>query len=319
MLAALLIAPIAFPGGSANDFAKFLAEQTHHSVVIGQAYVRPVEKANLDVSNFELLARNTRSQTHLRFAPGVEMILQDELLPPCRMGWTTIAGTAKDPKWVDLTGVKDGKVTFHTSGDERVDPFSLEKAGFSRPLTVHWMLGKFPLAIQADGMDEKQFLAYVAKATGGYFVVTAKAFRLELDPDQLRRRASNMLDLSLKNDPNAANPYEGVQARVEFLKAVLQDASRSELAAAFASDKSKVQGDLRTNSETVRTLIRRMKTDKSFDPDTGAVNTPAGPINLEEATKAQFVLEANFHAALQFTFKGEEGKDPPILRMEFGG
>jgi hypothetical protein len=319
MLTALLLTTATFPGGSANDFADFLHLQTSKSVVIAQAYMRPVEKAELEPDNLNELARGTRAKTHLRFVAGSDMILQDELLPPERMAWTTVKERVIEPKWVEVSGMKDGKLTFRTTGDERLDPLSLEKAKFSRPVSVHWMLGKYALSVRAQDLDERTFLTYVAKATGGFLQINAKGYRLELDSDQLRKRALNMLALSLKNDPLAGNPYEGVQGRIEILTGMLEDASKADLATAFATPESKVEVPLKSNAQTMRAMMRMAKASpNSYDPETGALRTPAGPLFLDQAAKAQFVLKATFRGALEFTFKGEEGKPPPFIRIEIG-
>jgi hypothetical protein len=113
---------------------------------------------------------------------------------------------------------KDGKVTLKTNPGEAIDPFTLSKIKFSKPLMVEdWFAGnpnRNLLALDVKGMDEREFLREIAKALGARFDYSGPNYRLSFDALEFKTRtlptiqeAARLLSQNQRpNQPNGAPP-----------------------------------------------------------------------------------------------------------------
>jgi hypothetical protein len=71
--------------------------------------------------------------------------------------------------------------------NEFISLSSLDKCKFSKPLSVHWFVGRYRATACAKDVDETDFLSLLAKASMGKLVVKEKSMRIDLDPTQFRK------------------------------------------------------------------------------------------------------------------------------------
>lgn len=184
------------------------------------------------------------------------------------------------------------------------------------------MLEKQALSIIVKGMDEKQFLTYVAKAAGGFLQDTPKAYRMELDGEQFRKRAVNMLILRLDNDSSLNNEYEFETSKgpTDILIGIFRAAPAGVIAAAFKSPDSHATTDLTIGSEAAKawvTVMKRPNPDgrSKMDPKTGTVRTPMGEMSFGPNTLLKVTLDASFGAKFMLTFPMPDGA-PGTMTMD---
>lgn len=127
---------------------------------------------------------------------------------------------ARGAKIVDppTDAFKDGKVTLKTNPGEAIDPFTLSKVKFSKPLMVEdWFAGNANrnlLALDVKEMDEREFLRELAKALGARFDYSGPNYRLSFDGVEFKTRtlptiqeAARIFNQNQKpNQPNGGPP-----------------------------------------------------------------------------------------------------------------
>ncbi len=311
MFLALALAAVHFPGGSAADLAKALSGASHLNVVIAQAQPKQIPAFDFDPKSFETLAWDVKSHSGMRIVAGTDVILTDDLLPG------KLAGMAEpSTKWKDIStdSVKDGKVTFETTGEERLNAAALEQLKFDKPVKVHWILRDQAMAVKADSMPATEFLTYVAKATGGRFANTKDAYMLSMDTEAIRRRALNLLALRGKTVP-PGDESKRIQGAVAFISKVLQDLTPAGFAQVFASANNQANFDIPANNPEYAVLLRQLAAadPTNIDLNALAIRGGNGTVQyLDPRRPARLTVGSNFTAILSLSTRnsGRGGRQP---------
>jgi|GEM_PF-3908693 len=313
---------VSFPGGDANEFAKSLGEATHQNIVLCQSQVTPVAKVDYDPSDLTAMARALRAKTGLAIAPGVRLTLNDGLVPVHRI--LNADFQSETPKWKELgeDAIKNGKVTFETKDKERLDPASLATAHFSKPVTVHWFFAQTPVSVWAHDMPEDEFLTYLAKSVGGQLVSSPKAYTIDFDPAEIRRRAIKRIDawpsqLARSDEDEAI----GQQKRLKLIVSILNAATTGTIYEAFKTEGGSAKFTVNRESPVVSLFGDFTKPLTQPDPEGGSgFKTPTGfihfPEQLDAAKAIELTLRSNFTTALLCHYRDASGK-PGTFSFDF--
>jgi hypothetical protein len=312
-----------FPGGSLNEFVDLVAKSTNGNVVASQGWVRPIAKFEMTADRSEL-NRILRRDTDMRITPGVDWIFSDEMLPPMRVPGVNV-GQVPQPTWKALGAdhFQDGRVTFRTEGNERLNSTSLADAPFEKPVQIHWMLQEFPVAVDVRGMEPRQFLIHVARSVGGSFQNLPNAYRLELEPTQMRTRAINMLELKQEGMPTAATapadqPAAVMRERNELLIALLRELNPQQIAQAFATSDGFVEAQLNPQGAFGAALARALEggvAGRGFNSQQLTVTSPRGTVMINTRMPIFATLRANFSGQVRLATINERGQAGPPLNI----
>ncbi len=323
MIATIVLAfsLVSFPGGSTADLTASVEKSTGRNVFIAQSFVKYVKKFDYETKSFEDLAFDIRMNAKVHLMSSTELVFGEEMLPPERMAPTQVGLGALGPAWKTVQGVdvSEGKVTFHTVGAERLDPATLARSPFSKPVTVHWLLGKYGVAINAEKMDEKQFLTCIAQSGGGKLIDGKDGYVLDLDAEELRKRALNLLAEKIASDPQSNDPAVDRKSSMRIYSEILRGADRKTIKAAFSSIDSRETADLDYSSPVVAELLSkvRIQSNSANFADRGrvALKTPGGDAFLDPRSPSVVELRGNFTAKVSFKTLDSQGK-PGDLSLE---
>lgn len=211
----LLVAAAAmtFPGGTTNDLVKSLADSFKLNVVAIESSNQTIAAFDYEPGNLNLLAQNLRWKTTMQLTPGADLIANDGMLPESVVA--PVAETRR-PKLaasmvIPADGIKGGKVHLVTTGSDLVPMRSLSSANFSKPVKIPWVYTDYAFAANVNDMAEQDFITFVAKGAGGRLLTTDKAYEIQIDPTEVRRRAIKTIEAEKPSD-------EPTQKAVEVAK-----------------------------------------------------------------------------------------------------
>jgi len=314
-----LVSGTLFPGGTANEFASFLAENAKKEVVVCQAILQKVPRADLEFGSFDLLARGIRGKAQLVVPPGSELILHDDLILPDKFEFAKPPVLSVSGRWVEFTSdkIRDGRVTFATKQDERLDPYTLESAKFSKPISVHWLFRGLSLSLNVENQTEQKFLENVAKAVGGVLSNKPTSYRIELDPEEFRKRTLNEIRRrvpftleEIKKYGTYAPELEAKYFALESFLLIFKELPRATIMEAFRTEDSKATAELQRTGELWDSFSRNLNRtgNKQFDPRTNTIRSPAGPIRINPQGAWKATISADFRLIYQ----------PPLFPLENG-
>ena len=307
-----LIGTVTFSGGNINALAKTMAEATGQNVVIFQSFTDQVKAVTFDPGDLTSMARAIRAKTGLSIAPGVELALSDGYITPERVRPIT----SRFPvEYVELprTAFVDHKITFRTEKSERLNIGALARAPFGKPLTVHWIYDRSPVAIQANEMPERDFLSHLAKALGARLIDSPKEYRLDFDPLEFKKRATNRI----LNWPDIWIPEgdsEDYHPRQAFamIGAIVNQMRSEDLIETFRKPDSKTT--FRVNKNKAIQDAFSTSLGRQLQDDGRTVNSPRGNLDLFGIFQAQQGLEVTMTA--QFSTKVRLTYHDPSLQGE---
>lgn len=209
VLIAAALSAAKFSGGTPTEFADALAKASKQNVIVQQSEGQWIPPCEFEVSDLNELARSIRSQTQMAILPGADLILTDGMLTRQRVQDATTGRPQPNERPANPTrftfqpiritkipfghSLKNGKVSFETKKDEGLDVMTLKDA-FSKPVRIHWLLDESIVSCRVADMPEVDFLKWVAKAVGGRLISNAKEYIMDLDTNEIRRRAINALN-----------------------------------------------------------------------------------------------------------------------------
>jgi hypothetical protein len=312
-----------FPGGSANDLTAHLAESTKQNVVFAASTLDTIGTVSYDPQDLKDISRKLRMRK-IQIAAGVNLILNDGMILPARV--TDEPEYCRQPDWLQMStrNIQDGKVTLATKGKDRLDPMSLAKVPFSKPVKVHWFYEGLPVAVNVREMPEADFLKYMAKAVGAKLFIGAKEYRLDFDPDEVRKRTINLLSSWMANREFVVYWQETEEIdriwqpkpeeRIQMLLEAINEMPLTTFAQAFTATEGVGVFAPPGRGKTVRTFVETVLTTcltYQYGDRHDAVRTPLGYLPLESFQDGTIRYE--LHLSSQFTlkllFKPREGRD----------
>jgi len=302
---ALAASLVTFPGGSTGDLVESVHEATNRNVFITQAFVQPVKKFDFDTKSYDDLAFDIRMGAKVHVVPGSDLVFEDTMLPPIRMPSLGVAQGVM-PKWESLSpeNIAKGLVTFQTSGDERLDPVYLDRAPFSKPVIVNWMLGKYGVAVNVEKMPEKAFLTCIAQSVGGKLVEDKENYHLDLDPEAFRTRVLDLLAARTPSDgpkPDAATQEK--ENRILLLAAIIRDADADTLLKAFKEPGSAAEFSANSSSALASDIAQVLTETGQARPRGRMLEAKIGNglAFLDARTEMVVTLKADFTARIAIT------------------
>lgn len=256
----LLLAIATFPGGNFNDLAASLAEATGRPAVVSLSSARGRMKSfSFDAADEDAFSRTVLKEIGLMRAPGVTVVFHDGQLPSARVSqraWNqpeTVAAKA-----FSADSVKAGRVTFRTEKTESLDLKTL--AGFAKPVVSHWYFEGLAIGVSAKDVPEMEFLSLVAKGIGGRFLNTSAAFKIDIDPAEIRSRAVRTIQAeAMPTESDGASLQNKERA---FRIAALNAISNEEISRLLAQPGNTVRVAVRNGSpveSAAVALIREME------------------------------------------------------------
>jgi hypothetical protein len=320
LLSLLAVAATHFGGGSANDLAKSIHEATGQNVVVYQAVTKPIPVFDYDTSNLNVFAQTLRSKAGLMMAPGSDYILYDGTLPPTKMPPRYFSGQSgpMGGKGLSSDAIQDGKITVKTTGTDGIAIAALANAPFSKKLTADPYFDGIAVFAQVKDQPERDFLNWVAKASGGRIVMVKDTYSLQVDGNEVRNRAIRMVSDRLK----ALAKNAGDRSRDELMLAVLQQATPADIALLVNGKKPEIQYEIGRGSPlataaTARlTAIEDAQTRQPRQTAASQAPIPLGIMSRIDSRRSSYaVLGGNLEAYLDIAVMAPDGRPAGIQRF----
>ena len=332
----ILLAIATFPGGNFNDLAASLSEATGKPAVVSLSSARGSMKSfSFDTADEGAFGRTVLKEIGLMRAPGVTVVFHDGQLPSAKVSqkpWNQPESVS--PKAFSAASVKAGKVNFRTEKTESLDLKTL--AGFAKPVESHWFFEGLAIGVVAKDVPEMDFLGLVAKGIGGRFLNTSAAFKIDIDPVDIRTRAVRTIQAE-------AIPTEGDEAAIlnkerAFRIAALNALSNEEMSRLFLQPGNQVRVAVRTGSpvegaavalirEMEAQQLRALRTERTPEDSRRADTLPryvrgdtnfVGILNrVDTRRQAMLVINQRFEASLEVPVV--DGRGRTSTERLFGG
>jgi hypothetical protein len=194
-----VMAPLSFEGGSPDAFAEAYFRATNEPVaVVATEPVLPAFETEAETQ----MGRNTAIDraTPLRRAEDALNSFGFDLWP--HEGKRIIAGDGgvnpfqeagtepfpnRRPLPAENVRIEDGMVTVVPEADRYVTLAGLAELDWTKPLTVHWIVARIPVAVRAVEMPEERFLRMVASAAGARLTIGRRSVDAQPDIEVYRR------------------------------------------------------------------------------------------------------------------------------------
>lgn len=226
MLAAILLAQkpaiVDFKGGSAEKFVGAIADVLHTPVMAAFSREVKVDPIKIDLSQRDSAFSAINSKTKLTMVGGTDWLLHDNYYP--EEWFTKLAASVVPAARTNVQNlsklVSDGTVTWDSRHQGLFNFGDLQKANFSKKLTVFWMFRPEALAVSVKKEPEKEFLINAAKACGGLLTTTNDGYVIQADWSHAYGRLDKTAAQMISRD--AKVPYQ-IQLQRELWYAMLQE------------------------------------------------------------------------------------------------
>ncbi|MBN9500699.1 MAG: hypothetical protein BGO01_08670 [Armatimonadetes bacterium 55-13] len=343
LLAVTALALVKFPGGTPNEFADSIVDSTKQNAIIVQGDAAMVDDCEYEPADFNEMARLIRNQTDLMILPGLDMVLSDGMLSqklvtatqPTRIirrrsrGNQQVLGSNSGDKEavkplslsaVELqpTAIKDGKITFATKKQERLDLSSLQKL-LSQPLDIHWIYKDATVCLNVTDMPEETFLKWMAKGIGARFVQGSKGFSFALNAEEIKKRA--LATLNAQKDSEDAKVADAVTARKRLFQiACLNGISSGQLATALATPGGQVRIELNQRSPLTRTAVTYVQDLEKLQMQgvqqgRGQRNVVSVMRRLDSSRPVYLTMDAQFQVSLEIPIVDNRGRPAGTIRF----
>jgi hypothetical protein len=257
-LCSLLFASVStFGGGTMDDLAKSLADETGKNSIIVTGFSTPkMEAFKYDNSTPDTLATSIYAGAKVRMAPGGLPYFSDRYyngdhfreiapkLPPA-------SETTKVIPAEFLTG---GKVTLETASKLPILLEALTSVKWSHPLRVDYMLRDLAVSASVKNMPERDFLDAVARSAGAFVTTDDTGYHMAYDGDQLRTRVLN----TLKQQP-ADTPVQIMDCKRDFYIAVVGLLAPDALNQIFSAEGLEPRMNVLPNTDLAQASIAYVK------------------------------------------------------------
>lgn len=316
---------VTFPGGGANEFAKFVADSTHQNVVLYQSVLEDLPKIEFDADDLTTMSRKFRATAGIQIAPGTKLILSDGLIDPDRLA--PVPALLRRAVWKSLpaNALVNGMVTWRTKDEDRLDPATLTETHWSKPLKVHWFFRQVPVSVAVADMPEQEFLTYVAKAVGGRLLATPKEYTIDIDANEIRTRAIKRMQTwpaKWKPEPGEETSHNTFEGRFKIIEKTLEAAKFETIYEALKTNASTAKFSVANTSPIVGTLVDLAKPQMKNDPATNmpGFQTAFGFLHLPEAIEnpVEVKLTAQFDVTV-LCHVGEHDGKPAYVSLTWSG
>lgn len=316
LIAATALVSTKFPGGTINDFASALSADAKQNVIVAMAQPGPLPAFDFDTVDLNEFSRVLRNKTQLLIAPGTDLVLTDGLVaralisvadgpgPGQMQSGGSYGGIAIPPE-----GIKDGKITFETKKTERLDLQTLQ-SGLSKPVEFHWFYLKNTVTCNVKDLPELDFVKWVAKAVGGRVLQDAKAYKIDLDTMEVKKRLvkSLMAEKYDQADKQAATIMEKKRAfRIACINAFTVPQFAEVLGGPVGGGKFELVG----RGPLANAAIAYVQ-DMERLQGSGADSVMK---HVDHARKAYLSMTSKFQPSLEIPVLDEDGKPGGVVRF----
>jgi|GEM_PF-5031490 len=262
LLAVLAVSPVAFKGGTPDQFLNFVAANSNQPVIIAVGKRETLKPMVLDFSNRNSLVQTVNEGQALKVRAGLDYVFSDNLFPvnlfPSLSSQTMRFVGNRRTAIQEPDAVSSGQVSnsdpsdtsppagepklpsdFLTKGMVTIDdpkslPFSLNvlAAGtWSKKLTVFWLFDPVMLYIDVKNMPERQFLSLVAKTLGGQLAVTDTGYEIQPNWQVVQTELNTTFSSILSRQTKLSQP---ILLRHELFASSVQAMTSDEVADLFS-------------------------------------------------------------------------------------
>jgi hypothetical protein len=347
----LAMAAVKFSGGTPNDFAAALAEATGQNVVISQGEGKTLPKAEFETTDMNEMARAIRSQIKHVILPGNELVLSDQMLARRLVTGAILRGgsgeareglelsyqvlreneqlssrpgsTPENSLAISFVGlppgsVKEGKFTAKT---EKANALQIEllNGSFSKPLAAHWIYQEVPVYLQVKDMPEAELLKWIAKAVGARLLNTAKEFKFDLDPVEIRKRAL----AAIQAEParlGSRNDAQILEKNKAFRVSVINSLTPAQITEMLATAGSTSRIELSPRSPLTRIALQRVRDLEQYQQglaaDMPGPRTAVGLLRRVDSSRpALLIVDSKFTARMEIPVLDQNGRPAGVVRL----
>lgn len=242
------LAKVSFPGGDVSLLAKTISEATKAPVVFEAGATERSKAFEFNAEDLNALARDVLAGAGFKLAPGAEQVYHHGRLGSWFFGQRTLSRLFDDNSWRNGSGLpenslNEGKITIQSKTGEatRLDALPADLLG--KALQTHWMFERASFKAWVQNMPALSFVNHLAKALGGTLVQRTDRYVLEINPQEIQRRAQATLVLAQQNPQYKNLPYRD-RFEIELSRAALGGLSSAQIATALATQGGRVRFEL---------------------------------------------------------------------------
>lgn len=314
-----LLSVVVFPGGSASDLAAAIFKANRKPIFIAQGIMAKLGPSQFEANNIDEISKAIRKTSAIRMSPGSDLVFSDSILPVASVPNVHYPPPTPAPAFKAISGLalRNGFVTWRTLNNERFDLASLSAMSFSKPVRVHPLLTRYAIALYAERVPERDFLRLAAIAAGGKLVETSDAYKLELNPQELKVRLINLFKLLEDEEVRSGRDSGTRLVALKMMERAFNEATPSTLATAFAGTGSSATFDLAAGSNghtSMLKLISDYNVAAGYPLQNGVLKTPSGSVSLNLEGNFGITIASDFHIKVGVPVLDQDGK-PGALQL----